>query len=167
MLSLLTGSSTPVCEWGMFERVFWVRVGGESRRGDVRLRGDTLTPLLVNRGSNVVVVVVCKKRLLLLLLLLLKRRRRTAAAAAALDELTGQLAELIRICERLQHSVLALQHRVPLVQLFDVLLQHLHLLTNSVHQMALYQVLKERKRQQEKRRLANKTWFRKKKRDYK
>lgn len=57
---------------------------GGSRRRDVGLMRDTLAPLVV------VVVVVCDKWVLLLLQ---KRRRR----AAALDELSGQLTELIRV----------------------------------------------------------------------
>ena len=56
---------------------------GESRRRDVGLMRDTLAPL-------VVVVVVGDERVLLLLQ---KWRRR----AAALDELSGQLTELIRV----------------------------------------------------------------------
>lgn len=114
---------------------------GASRRGDVGLMRDTLTPLVVSQGG-VVVVVVCDERVLLLLL---QRRR-----AAALGELAGQLAELLRVGQRLEHSVLALQHRVPLVQLLDVLLQHLHLLAYGIHQVALHQVLKQRRRRQEK-----------------
>lgn len=111
---------------------------GESRRRDVGLMTNTLTPLRLRQGG--VVVVICDKWVLLLL----KWRR---CAAAALSELTGKLAELIRVGQRLQHGVLALQNRVPLVQLLDVLFQHLHLLTDSIHQVALYQVLKDKRRE--------------------
>lgn len=71
----------------------------------------------------------------------LLQRWAAAAAAAAMQELTGKLAELLRVSQRLQHSVLTLQNRVPLVQLLDVFFQHLHLLANSVHQVTLDQVL--------------------------
>lgn len=86
---------------------------------------DTKVSLLVHQGG-VVVVVVCDKWVVLLLL-------QWWRCAAALGELTGQLAELLRVGQRLQHGVFTLQHRVPLVQLLDVLLQHLHLLANSIH----------------------------------
>lgn len=116
----------------------WACVLGEggSRRRDVGLMTDTLTPLRLWQGG----VVVCDKWVLLLLLLLQWRWR----CAAALGELIGQLAKLFWVGQRLQHSVFALQHRVPLMELLDVLLQHLNLLANSIHQVALYQVLKDK-----------------------
>lgn len=98
---------------------------------------NTLIPFRLGQGG--VGAVVCDKRVLLLL----ERRRR----AAALSELTSQLAELLGVGQRLQHRVLALQNRVPLIQLLDVLFQHLHLLANSIHQVALNQVLEERLRE--------------------
>lgn len=113
---------------------------GGSRRRDVGLMRDTLTPLLVRQGG----VVVYDERVLLLLL---QRRRCAAALGELTGELIGELAKLLRVGQWLQHSVLALQHWVPLVQLLDVLLQHLHLLTNSIHQVALHQVLKYEERE--------------------
>ena len=55
--------------------------------------------------------------------------------------LARQLAQLLCVGQGLEHGVLPLQHRVPLVQLLDLLLQHLHLLAHGVHQVALDQVL--------------------------
>lgn len=123
------------CPWVM---CVWACVLGEggSRRRDVRLMRDTVISLVVRQGRG---VVVCDEWVLLLLLW------RRWWRAAALGELTGQLAELLRVGQRLQHSVLSLQDRVPLVQLLDVLLQYFHLLTNSIHQMAFHQVLKDKK----------------------
>lgn len=95
---------------------------------------DALTPLVMTQSGAVADELV---------LLLQQQRRRCAAPLA---ELTGQLAELLGVGQRLEHRVLTLQHGVPLVQLLDLLLQHLHLLANSIHQMALHQILGEKTR---------------------
>lgn len=105
---------------------------GGSRRAHVGLMRDAFAALMVSQGA------VCDKRELL--------RQQWWRCAAALGELVGQLAELVRVSQRLQHGVLALQHRVPLIQLLDLLFQNLHLLANSIHQMALHQVLGENTR---------------------
>lgn len=133
------GGGGPVVERAVINQNFlsclWevlvnVSISKGSCRGDVRLVGDALTPVVVNQGGG--------RALDQRVLVQLQRRRQAA-------ELTGQLAELLRVGQRLQHSVLTLQRRVSLVQLFDLLLQHLHLFANGVHQVALHQVLNARK----------------------
>lgn len=110
-----------------------------SRRRDVGLMPDTLPPLRLWQGGVAIVYAVGDKWVLLLL----KERR---CAVAALGKLIGQVPELLRVGQRLEHGVFPLQHRVPLVQLFDVLFQHLHLLADGIHQMTLHQVLKDKER---------------------
>lgn len=102
---------------------------------------DTL-PLRVRQGGVAIVYVVGDERVLLLLLL----KGEWRWAVAALDELFGQLPELLRAGQRLEQGVFPLQHRVPLIQLFDVFFQHLHLLPDGIHQVTLHQVLKDKER---------------------
>lgn len=99
---------------------------------------DTLA-LRVRQGGVAIVYAVGDERVLLPLM------EEQRCAVAALGELFGQLPELLRAGQRLEQGVFPLQHRVPLIQLFDVLLQHLHLLADSIHQVTLHQVLKDRK----------------------
>lgn len=75
-----------------------------------------------------------------------RRDRRLAVAgrgAAGLD-LRLELGHLLGAGQVLEQVVLLLQLRVALDQLFDLLLQHLHLLSHGVHQVALHQVLREK-----------------------
>lgn len=53
-----------------------------------------------------------------------------------------ELGHLLRAGQCLQQGVLLFQLGVTLDQLLDLLLQDLHLLTHSVHQVALHQVLR-------------------------
>lgn len=67
------------------------------------------------------------------------------SAARASGRLDGELRQLLVVGQGFQHSVLPLQHRVPLIKLLDMLLQDLHLLTHCVHQMAFHQILDGRR----------------------
>ncbi|KAJ8409405.1 hypothetical protein AAFF_G00228060 [Aldrovandia affinis] len=53
----------------------------------------------------------------------------------------GELGQLLAVGQGLEHGVLALQHRVPLKQLLNLLLQHLYFLPHRIHQVALHQIL--------------------------
>lgn len=106
---------------------------------DVWLVSDAL-PLGVWQGGVAIVYVVGDERVLLLL------KEECRCAVAALGELFGQLPKLLRVGQRLKQGVFPLQHRVPLIQLFDVFFQHLHLLSDSIHQVTLHQVLKDKER---------------------
>lgn len=57
-----------------------------------------------------------------------------------------ELGHLLRASQSFEQVVLLLKLSVSLDQLFDLLLQHLHLLAHSVHQVALHQVLRRRER---------------------
>lgn len=69
-----------------------------------------------------------------------RRGRRGAGLNLGLE-----LGHLLRAGQCLQQSVLLLQLGVALNQLFDLLLQDLHLLTHSVHQVAFHQILTDRR----------------------
>lgn len=59
-----------------------------------------------------------------------------------------ELLQLLWACQGLQEGILTLQLRVFLHQLSNLLLQDLHLLSHSIHQMILHQVLLQRKSKQ-------------------
>lgn len=79
-------------------------------------------------------------------------RRLTGAGrgAAGLD-LRLELSHLFGAGQVLEQVVLLLQLSVALDQLFDLLLQHLHLLPHGVHQVALHQVLRMEERDEKER----------------
>lgn len=65
------------------------------------------------------------------------RRRRRAGLNLRLE-----LCKLLRTGQVLQQVVFLLQLRVSLNQFFNLFFQHLHLLTNSIHQVTLHKILK-------------------------
>lgn len=71
------------------------------------------------------------------------RRLGGAGRGATSLDLSLELSHLLGAGQGLEQIVLLLQLSVALDQLFDLLLQHLHLLAHGVHQVALHQILEE------------------------
>lgn len=105
--------------------VCFVLFDARSSRGDVGLQllaGIELRLSLELLGCGVVLKLGVRLRRRLGCLLRLAESLLGGRGARAADRLGGQLRQLLAVGQRFQHGVLPLQHRVPLVQLFDLLL---------------------------------------------